>query len=224
MRRICVLFLLTILSISCSSAQRISPVGKPLKLAEIQEECNRVFPTEKWVFIHSIEANFPGEKKTFMLGVSQIFPEKKKIHCIMMTIEGLVVFDALYDGKIVINRGIPPFASENFAKGMISDLQLIFFQPKGQLIETGVSDAGEWICRYQDKKWATVDVLIHLDNRWTIRQYHRHQLRRTIKAYLKQDSVLLFKNRIPERLELIAHGVSGYSLKLKLVEAEPLSE
>ena len=223
MRRICVLFLLPILSISCSSAQRISPV-ESLKLAEIQKECNRVFPTGKWVFIHSIEASLPGGKKAFMLGVSQVCPEKKKIHCIMMTIEGFVVFDALYDGKIVINRGIVPFASENFAKGIMSDLQLIFFQPKGQHIETGVSDAGEWICRYQNKKWTTVDVLIHLDDKWTIRQYHRHQLRRTIKAYLKKDSVLLYKNRIPERLELTAHGVSGYSLKLKLVEAVPLSE
>ena len=223
MNRICTLSLLFILTVSCSTSPIISPV-KSLGLTEIQDKCNGIFPIGKWLFVHFIEATLPGEKKAFMMGVTQINPEKKKIHCIMMTIEGLVVFDALYDGKIVINRGIPPFASDDFAKGMISDLQLIFFQPKGRHIETGVSDTGEWICRYQTDEETTVDVVIHFDNRWTIRRYRHNQLRRTIQAYLGQDSVLLNKNKIPERLELMARGEHGYSLNLKLLEAEPVAE
>jgi len=223
MKRICILSLLLILTISCSTYPMISQV-KSLGPTEIQEKCNGVFPIGKWHFVHFVEATLPGEKKAFMMGVTQVYPEKKKIHCIMMTIEGLVVFDALYDGKIIINRGIPPFASENFAKGMISDLQLIFFQPEGRCIETGVWNAGEWICRYRTDEEATVDVVIHFDNRWTIRLYRHHRLRRTIQAYLNQGSDLLYKNTIPERLELIAQGEHGYSLNLKLVEAEPMPE
>ena len=223
MRRICLLFLLSILSVSCSSLLRISPV-KSLELIEIQEKCQVVFPTGKWHFVHSIEATLPGEKKAAMVGVTHISPEKRTIHSIMMTIEGLVVFDAFDDGKIVINRGIPPFASESFAKGLMSDIRLIFFQPEGRHIETGVLDTGAGVCRYQNEEGTTVDVVIHMDNRWTLYQYHSHKLRRTIHAYLGQDSILLYNNMIPARLELVAHGVSGYSLNLTLVEAEPLSK
>lgn len=223
MKRVCIPLLLFMLTVSCSTSPIISPV-KSLELTRIQNKCNGVFPIGKWLFVHFIEATLPSEKKAFMVGVTQINPEKKIIHCIMMTIEGLVVFDALYDGKIVIKRGVPPFASENFAKGLISDLQLIFFQPEGRCIEIGVSDTGEWICRYQTDEESTVDVVIHFDNSWTIRRYNHHRLRRTIQAYFGQDSDLLHKNNIPERMELIARGGHGYFLNLKLVKAEPLAE
>lgn len=223
MRRICLLSFLSIVTVSCSTYPMISPVKSPGS-TEIQGKCNGIFPTGKWLFVHFIEATLPGEKKAFMMGLTQIYPEKKKIHCIMMTLEGLVVFDALYEGKIVINRGIPPFASDSFAKGLISDLRLIFFQPEGPCTETGVSDTDEWICRYQTGEESTVDVTIHFDNRWTIRRYNHYQLHRSIQAYIAQDSDLLYKNKIPERMKLIARGRQRYSLKLKLVEAEPLAE
>jgi len=223
MRRVCILLLLFMLIVSCSTSPLISPV-KPLELTKIQDKCNGVFPIGKWRFVHTIEATLPDGKKAFMMGVTQIYPEKKNIHCIMMTIEGLVVFDGLYDGKIVINRGVPPFASDNFAKGLISDLQLIFFQPEALRIETGVSDTNEWICRYHIDEESTVDVVIHFDNSWTLRRYRHRRLRRTVQAYLGQDSDLHYKNKIPERMELIAREGHGYSLNLKLVKAEPVAE
>ena len=157
------------------------------------------------------------------MGVTLIYPEQKIIRCIMMTLEGLVVFDALYDEKIIINRGIQPFVSDDFAKGMISDLRLMFFKPEGPRIEVGVSNTGEWICRYLADEKTTVDVLIHFDKGWTICGYLHHRLRRTIQAYFGKDSDLTTKNKIPEQLELIARGEQKYSLNLKLVEAEPIN-
>lgn len=220
--RLCILSLLFILTVSCSTYPIIFPVNST-EISKIQDKCNRVFPLGNWRFVHFIEATLPGEKKAFMMGVTRIYPEKKKIHCIMMTIEGLVLFDALYDGKIIINRGIPPFDSDDFAKGMISDLRLIFFQPEGRCIEAGVSDIGDWICRYQTDEKTTVDVLIHFDKGWTISRYLHHRLRRTIQAYFGKDSDLTTKNKIPDRLELIARGGQKYSLGLKLVEAESIN-
>jgi hypothetical protein len=219
--RLCILALLFIFSVSCSTYPKISPV-KSTELTKTQDKCNGVFPFGNWRFVHFIEATLPGEKKTFMMGVTQIYPEHKIIRCIMMTLEGLVVFDALYDGKIIINRGIPPFVSDNFAKGMISDLRLIFFKPEGRSIETGVSDTGERICRYETDEKTTVDILIHFDKGWTIRRYLNHRLLRTIQAYFGKDSDLKTKNKIPERLELIARGGQKYSLDLKLVEADSI--
>ena len=221
MKRISILSLLFILTVSCSTYPIINPV-KSSGIAEIRNKCQGVFPVGKWRFVHFIDATLPGKKRIFMMGITQIYPEKKKIHCILMTIEGLVVFDALYDGKIIINRAILPFNSDKFAMGMISDLRLIFFQPEGPCVEAGVSDTGNWICRYQTDKATTVDVVIHFDNRWTIRRYRHHRLDRAIQAYFGKDSDLTTKNKIPERLELIARGGQEYSLNLKLIEATPI--
>jgi hypothetical protein len=221
MKRISILSLLCILTVSCSTYPIISPVKSP-EITEIRNNCNGVFPVGNWRFVHFIDATLPGKKRIFMMGITQIYPEKKKIHCILMTIEGLVIFDALYDGKITINRAIPPFNSDNLAKGMISDIRLIFFQPEGPCIEAGVSDTGELICRYQTDKETTVDVAIHYGNGWTIRRYRHHRLDRTIQAYFGKDSDLTTKNKIPERLELIAREGQEYSLNLKLVEAAPI--
>jgi len=35
-------------------------------------------------------------------------------------------------GKLKVNRALPPFDSEDFAKNMIEDIKLIFFTPEGK--------------------------------------------------------------------------------------------
>ena len=84
------------------------------------------------------------------MGVTVISPEERKIESVIMTIEGFVFLDAYYDQKVVINRGIPPFDSIDFARGMMDDIKLIFFKPEGGLIESGMSDDGSYLCRYKN--------------------------------------------------------------------------
>jgi hypothetical protein len=215
MTRIFMPILMTVLAVSCGGLPKISPVVSQ-NSSEISNKCHMIFPKKEWRFVHAIEADLPGGEKAFMMGITQIAPEQKTIHSILMTIEGLVLFDAVSAGTLTVNRAVPPFDSENFAKGLLADVRLMFLAPDGEPVQRGLTETGSWICRFQSLE-ETTDVVVHQDNSWTIHQYHRHRLRRVIHAHPKKGAE---GGIMPETLSLTA--APEYSLQLKLVEAEPL--
>ena len=229
MKPILLLISAAMLLSSCSTLPEIAPV-KPSEASVIRQQCLALFPQGKWQFVHSVEASMPGGRQTTMIGVIRISSADKTIHCVMMTIEGLVLFDGVFDGqKVIINRGVPPFDSPAFAKGMIDDIRLIFFHPQSfqnQSFQTqtpdvdiGTSEDGALICRFHTGKDITQDLLIRPNGSWMIRQYHGKQLKRTVHAYINKDKVLR-KKRDPMKIKLSAHGSSGYSLLLKRIESQ----
>jgi hypothetical protein len=76
------------------------------------------------------------------MGVTELSSDPERIHAVMMTIEGLVLFDALFDGKLTINRGVAPFDSREFAEGLMDDIRLIFFKPAGNAVDAGLTEDG----------------------------------------------------------------------------------
>ena len=222
MKGVNLLPIILVLTISCSSLPRLDP-GDPSIVPDIHKRCSIPFLNDKWQLIHSIEATMPDGKKGFGVGITVISPRTGTIHCVIMTIEGLVVFDAQYDQKVVINRGIPPFDSVDFAKDLINDIKLIFFKPDGELIESGMLDNGSYVCRYRNNNGTIVDVIINENNTWIIRQYNnRSYLTRTIRAYSRKKLSVNQKIMIPGRLELTSHGPVEHSLVLELIKAELL--
>jgi hypothetical protein len=137
-----------------------------------------------------------------------------------MTIEGLVLFDALSDHKTVIKRGISPFDSTAFAKGLMNDIKLVFFRPKGESTETGMLGKGSHVSRYGSDGNTTVDVITNPDFTWEIKQYKNGRLARSVKAHIKRDMHSEDQYVVPDRLELTAHGVHAYALVLRLIRAE----
>ncbi len=216
MNRIALPILMAVFLVSCSGPPKIRPlIGQfPSQFAKTYP---LVFPEGDRRFVHAIEADLYGGEKAFMMGVTHIDSEKNKIHSILMTIEGLVLFDAESDGEIRINRAVAPFDSENFAGGLMGDVRLMFFRPEGDQVESGLTEAGSWIRRFRNRE-ETTDIVIHQDGSRTIRQYHRNRLRRSIHAGSDQGPG---GAKFPETLTLNAYIRSGYSLHLKLVEAEP---
>jgi hypothetical protein len=190
----------------------------------LPQTCQRLFPIGKWQFVHSIEAVMPGGQKGLVMGVTVISSVDKTAHCVLMTIEGLVVFDARYDQELVINRAVAPFDQEGFAAGLISDIQLIFFIPQGSLVETGNDPNEASVCRYQNPDGRIVDLVIDADHTRHIRQYTaQRRLRRTVDAFFTKQESDGGGPDFPDRLELRAHGVAGYTLVMDLVEAVPLT-
>ena len=191
--------------------------------AQLSRKCNNLFPNGKWQFVHSIETTMPGGQKGLVMGVTVISSRDKTVQCAIMTIEGIVVFDARYDRRLVIQRAVPPFDSEGFAEGLIRDIQLIFFMPEGLLIETGTDKDGASICRYRKPDGRIVDIVIQGNRSWQIRQYSRKlRLNRTVTAFFSKKNPAAEHPEIPDRLELTAHGVANYKLAMDLVEAVPL--
>ena len=204
---------------SCSALPEIAPVA-PSEESAIRLQCKELFPDGKWQFVHSIEADMAGGRQTTMIGVTSISSADLTIHCVMMTIEGLVLFDGVFDGqKVIINRGVPPFDTPSFAKGMIDDIRLIFFHPRTPAINTGSLEDGALICRFHIGKETAQDVVIRPNGSWTIHQYHGKQLKRTVQTFVNEDGVLREKSA-PVRIKLTAHGSSGYSLLLKRIKLQ----
>ena len=224
MRSLCLLMCIGCMLISCSALPlpSLQPTDRASRV-ELPQTCRQLFPNGKWQFVHSIEAVMPGGQRGLVMGVTIISSRNKSAHCVLMTIEGLVVFDARYDQQLVINRAVAPFDHEGFAAGLISDIQLIFFMPEGPLVETGNDPNGASVCRYRNPDGRIIDLVIDADHTRHIRQYNaQERLSRTVDAFFTKQEPEGDGPDFPDRLELKAHDVAGYTLIMDLVDAVPL--
>lgn len=214
-----------ILMTACAAAPDFEP-AEPDRAAAIVKSCLAVFPARKWRFVHSIEVTLPGRQKNFLIGVTVISPEIAQIQSVIMTIEGLVLFDARYrPDNFTINRAIPPFDAKAFAQGLLEDVKLLFLAPAGHSIEAGAWRDGTPVCRYRGQDGSIVDISPMQHNTWTIHKYAKNaRLSRSVDAHTCQKVNLQFQQSIPCQMKLTAHGRSGYTLYMKLLEAEPVQE
>lgn len=223
MKRIVLVLSALCLMTACSSLPRVYPDRKASPLTD-HGRCGRLFPEGRWQFLHSIEAEMPGGRRGVLVGVTLISSVDKTVQSVIMTLEGMVLFDARYDRRLVVNRAVQPFDNENFASGLIQDIGLIFFAPSGPLIESGVLESGAALCRFRDPDGRIVDIIEHGEDNWEIRQYgHRYHKRRTVKVFFDEKKIHPGRFNAPQRLKLTSHDYPGYSLDMALIEAVPLT-
>lgn len=212
-----VFFLLGVLFLTaCSGMPRIIAVDTA-RFPETLKHCGTVFPGGRWQFAHAIEADLPGGRRSQLIGVTEVSSHTGRVHAVMMTIEGLVLFDGLEDGQLTVNRGVAPFDSRAFARGLMEDIRLMFLKPGGQPMDAGITDDGFEICRYPVSGDSVVDVLVHPDGMFEIRKYKEQRLSRKAGARLNGGS-------IPEEIVFTACDPSGYRLKLRLISAEQITD
>jgi hypothetical protein len=187
--------------------------------------CRGPFPDGEWQLLHSIEATLPGGDKGFLMGLTVISSSNRTARIVIMTLEGFVVFDALYDRQIAVNRAVAPFDSEEFANGLIEDINLIFFKPSGSIKTFGILKSGAAVCRYQKPDGRLVDIITAGGGNWEINQYLAdNRPARNVKIMSAKKTDFADWNGIADKIELTAHGSPGYSLVMDLVEAIPLTE
>ena len=217
--RCSLILMLTTFLISCSLLPVIRHTD-PAAATDTVQRCHRPFLDIPYRFVHTIEAALPGGKTGTVVGVTVFDPTAETIHSVIMTIEGFVLFDAQYEGEEVrVNRAVSPFNAEHFAEHIMEDVRLIFLAPEGRLSDAGVLEDGDGsvICRYYGNQDKITDVVVHQDDTWEIGTYRgsRERLRK-IRAFYVQD-------RIPGMLELTGFESRNYSLRLKLIGAEPVT-
>ena len=216
--------LVILLICSCQSLPIIQPFDKFSDVKELKM-CSIFFPKGKWQFIHSIEATMPDKKNAFIMGITNISSSTREIRIVMMTIEGLVLFDAEYKGEIKINKGISPFDSYNFAKGIIEDVKLIFLLPEGRIDQAGYLKDGSHVCRYKDDEGIFVDINYKQGSAWEIIKYNKYdKITRYVKTISDIDKKSKHYSLIPQKIEMKAYGKHKYSLTLDLVKSEQLSD
>jgi len=220
------LLLLSVLGLflACSSLPQVYPAGDS-KDPQPARVCGSPFPEGDWQLLHSIEATLPGGRKGFLMGLTVLSSTNRTARSVIMTIEGFVVFDALYDKKISIERAIAPFDSQDFANGMMEDIDLIFFKPVGSIIASGFLKDGAAVCRYRKPDGRMVDIISRGPHKWEIKLYlSDHRLERTVQGMTAAGPGSDGRQGIADKIELKAHGSPGYELAMELVEAVPLTK
>jgi hypothetical protein len=197
--------------VACSGMPRLLPLPRDECSAKLK--CNAPFLARGWRLIHSINGTFPGGGGTTMIGVTEALPAAGRLRCVLMSVEGLVLCDATYDGKLSITRGIGPFSNPDLVMGMVRDIRFILFAPPGAPDGVGLANDRP-TCRYRSGADFT-DISPASDGTVDAVLYSGERKARTARFSRIRDDGL------PCRIELEARGAVGYSLLLDLLEAEP---
>ena len=215
-----------LISAGCAGLPPIIPLDHPPAPDEqsLSRELNDLFPTDPFQFVHAIELTMPGSHSAMLMGVVNIHPRPRAIHCVIMTLEGLVLFEADHTSEaFTIHRAIPPFDSQTLARGLVSDIELIFFKPQGRLAAWGKLENKNTILRFSEPESKTIDITISPDRTvWTQNvRTHSHRIKRCVKYLFSQpptatnSQVFIF----PKSITLTAAFPSRYTLTMTLTDA-----
>lgn len=219
---------LLLLLASCSGRQHLPTLsglaaGDSSQSGQILQECGQVFLQGNWQLVHAIEFNRSGGGGGSLIGVTTL--AGSTLHCLLMTVEGLVLFEAELDQEeLVTRRAIAPFDNPEFASGLMDDVQTIFLPPPVQQPLTGRLAGGDVVCRYHPDNdtghGQITDIIVTGDDGFQIHVYGPDRRRtRTIVAGARISKAA---GMVPETLELTASGLSTYTLTMTLISADQL--
>lgn len=216
--KIFLIFFLTCLS-SCAVIPPITPV-EDNRASELTGECRTMFTEENWQFVHAISFKAPGGNSGVLMGVTNVYPGQRRIECALMTLEGFVLFEAQTNGTAVIDRAVPPFDSESFSSSLLDDVLLLFIPPNAPPAAMGKLDAGNRACRFDGDGDTTLDIVIGQKGAKELHLYDSdHDRIRTVTADEFRPVAGAPGRQLPRRLVLTAHGLGGYELTMRLIDA-----
>ncbi|MBA3008532.1 MAG: DUF3261 domain-containing protein [Proteobacteria bacterium] len=218
-------FVFLLLLAACSALQ---PVHLPdltaldavddSQAGQLLQRCRNNFVTGNWQFVHSIAFKRADGGGATVIGVTVL--DGQKLHCALMTVEGLVLFEAeLAQEKLTVSRALPPFDKPEFARGLIRDVQAIFLPPAAEEPKTGRLVGGELVCRYQADNGQITDLLV--DDDGSRMNIYDPDLNRS-RSIVAGSPISVAAERVPETLELTASGLSAYTLTMTLISADKI--
>lgn len=210
------LLIITVFLFSCQTLPIIQSPSPQVKDKSIT--CPYPFLKEKVRLMHTLEVHMAGEIRSTIIGVTIADPATRSVSCAIMTAEGMVLFEAESNpGGLKVNRALPPFNSGDFAKNMIEDIKLIFFEPEGKIESRGFLPDGATVCRYLQKNGNSIDVIKDESSGLQIKRY-------SSSAALKRHVLFDKTKNIYQRIELRAYETLDYSLVMNLIEAKPFKK
>jgi len=215
MKDIRLLMLTALLLVSCQTLPTINPVLP--QAGSKTSTCPSAFLQEPYRLIHAIEFHLAGNTGGAIIGVTVADPATRFVSCAIMTVEGLVLFEAEAGPSLKIVRALAPFDSPELAENLIEDIRLIFFAPRGDIYTEGVLPDGAAICRFREKGGDWIDVIARRAEGMEINKYSSwNNWKRRIR--LNSTAEHIYRN-----IELTAQETFNYSLRMTLIEAEPLA-
>ena len=211
----------------CRSLAPIQPAS-PAFRADTARQCRAHFLARPRQLVQALTAYLPGGDVRDAIAVIRIHPEAGRIKCVIMSVEGIVLFDGEYDGGVSIRRAVTPFDKEKFARAMFADIRLAFISPEARNVEVGILSGGTPICRYarSDGK-GFVEVRRTEADRLEIRRYtSSKKLRETVNVCYAPACSFSGSGgagEIPAKINIFHHGLFDYRLELNLLEAKEFS-
>ena len=220
MKSLSVIIVALLLFTACSRLPEI--VEDPTRLPG--PSCRSLFPQRQWQFQHAIEATVRGRKMGKLIGAMVLNARKRTIQCALMTIEGLVLFGARYDGQLTVERAVKPFDRPGFAAGLMDDLRLMFLAPEGQA-RLGRTTQSNVICRYRYPENFITDIVVHDPDHWMINRYNaRGRWLRTVSVETAEAARYSEWSGIARHITLESRSGDDYRLALTLIEAVPIKK
>lgn len=217
MRRCWALLLPALLPLAC--APLAGSGGLEMGAPCVEADCPEIFPRGAWQLTHAVQFLPPDGSSQTLVGVLGLSAEQRRFRCVLMSIEGLVLFEAEYDGAVAVRRAVAPFDRPGLAEGVVEDIRLMFLAPERPCAAASPPSAPTRACRYPRSDGGHEEISLGTDGMWNIRLYGRDgRLRRTVAPLSRAD---LRPAGFPARMELKAEGLTGYRLVMRLLEAVP---
>lgn len=205
------LMLAAVFALSCQSGHEIKLFDQ---LAAQSIACPCPYPQTKIRFIHTIEVRSFHDVKTALIGVTLIDPASRIISCALMSAEGMAVFEASATPEgLEISRALPPLDSQNFARNMMDDIEMIFLPPRSTDVQKGILADGTRVCRYQSNDgW--IDMAGDGGGKIEIKRYEKgRKLKRSVTLAGGASGHY-------DMIELAAPGTFGYRLTMTLIDSQ----
>lgn len=198
---------------ACAHLPPMQPAATERRLP-IETECRSLFPQGRWQLVHTIHASLQGGQRATFTGVVVLSTKRRSIHCVLLTLEGMVIFEAVDDGQMTVRRAFGPFDNAHLAKGVMEDIRFLFLEPEGGVLATGSFNDGAPGCRYRADQDRIVDLVQSAEGGWRMHQYDRGgNVLRNVTADATGSGV------VSPRMVLDAGGRHGYRLSMILVDA-----
>ena len=183
------------------------------------EACRRPFLTQKYRLVHAMTALMPGGRESTAIGILLADPGTRSFESVLMTVEGLVLFDIASGQELTVKRAVPPFDAPAFAARMAEDIGLAFFLPGQKAVAVGQEEGGAAVCRFARPGGEVVDILAAPTGAIQIRLYGAGQ-----ELWKKVSIPHLERAGLAEELEIRGTVWPSYGLNLRLLEAEPVTD
>lgn len=215
MKGLRLLILTVLLLVSCQTLPAINSDSQ--RSASNNSACPSPFLKQPYRLVHTIEARVAGKTQGAIIGVTLVDPQTRFVSCAIMTAEGMVLLEARAAPELEVIRALPPFNSVDFAKNMLEDIKLIFLLPESKIKIKGILSDGAHVCRWQARSGDWIDVISKTPEEMEINKYSEYgSLQRRIKINPAAGNNYQY-------IELSAKETFNYSLKMTLIEAEPLN-
>lgn len=159
------IFLFVLVLTACAAIPQYKPLNP-----QSGAVCPDIFSAKAFRTVHQIELNSAHIGKSIFIGAAKVEPARDALHAVLMSVEGMVLFEAECEGAdLRVISAFPPLNDPAFAKGLMADVLFVLLKPAGPPAEQGIDEQGLTACRWPTGAGAILETASMPDGNIRIR-------------------------------------------------------